>query len=771
MTPTRTLPTLVLAVVCALTGAGAVGSQLSAQTVSGTVREAGSGRPLPAAWVELIDATGSRVVATLAGSDGAFVLEASLPGVFRLQTRALGYDGATSDPFELAPGIHLQRDVMASVRVVQLDGIAATTSKACGSLEAAGAGLVTVWDEARTALEISAWTAETEALVFDVVEYERTLHPATLEVRDSREEVKKAAHRGSPYVSVPSDTLLKYGYVRRSWNRNRTWVYWAPDAEILLSEAFLENHCFDFHPDSDPERLGLRFEPIDGLNRSDIAGVLWLDRASSELRTLEFTYVNLPADHPASPHVGGDIEFQHLATGGWIVNDWRIRIPNVVLKLRAAGVRREVASINEQGARVLGVETAEGESLAAAAGATLTGAVRVEATERPLAGAVIEILSTEHGATAGASGDYRITGLPTGTFGVRVSHPWLDALDLDPIRRSVTLRDGITSLLSVDLDVSVEVDRFCPRLPNPRVLYGTIRDQSSKEPFGLATVRVQEDEGREADLVGPSGQWAVCVDAGLDSATIVVLSPDSVERARTRAAITDDPLIEITLDADQAKFVPVLAPPEPEEADSVPAESVAGDVAAAVVPVQLEGVEVNVAADRVRRNLTANGFYRRASEGFGDFITPEEIEQIGIVFNFSDLLRSVPGVSTYGSLVVFRSRSGGGGLVRVRDADGNGDPDLEPLFVCEPRIWIDGALQTRASKPMPPLPSDLRALVGPGARALEDGDLAMGPDSYLAALDIVAIEVYRRASSMPLEWGGGGSQCGAIVIWTERGGG
>ncbi len=181
-------------------------------------------------------------------------------------------------------------------------------------------------------------------------------------------------------------------------------------------------------------------------------------------------------------------------------------------------------------------------------------------------------------------------------------------------------------------------------------------------------------------------------------------------------------------------------------------------------PVELEGVDVAVEQVQVRRRLRASGFYERLTAGFGDFVTPEQIEERGLVSDVSEYLRSIPGISTYESLIVFRHQGASGGLVKVEE-----DGSFEPLFVCEPNIWVDGTLMTPASKSGSSLPRHIQIAVGPGARALFDEDIAMGIDDVLRANDVVAIEVYRTAASTPLEWGGLGTGCGTIVIWTKQG--
>ncbi len=161
-------------------------------------------------------------------------------------------------------------------------------------------------------------------------------------------------------------------------------------------------------------------------------------------------------------------------------------------------------------------------------------------------------------------------------------------------------------------------------------------------------------------------------------------------------------------------------------------------------PIQIEGFDIGVDRPQVRRHLRSQGFYQRANEGFGDFITPAMIEQQGPTTNVSDYIRRVPGLNFYGGLVLFKSASS-----RLENENG------ERIFMCEPNVWVDGVQMTKATY-------DNR---------LQSDDLEQSLDDYVNALDVVAIEVYRRASATPLQWGGiNGGSCGTIVIWTQAGG-
>ncbi len=150
-------------------------------------------------------------------------------------------------------------------------------------------------------------------------------------------------------------------------------------------------------------------------------------------------------------------------------------------------------------------------------------------------------------------------------------------------------------------------------------------------------------------------------------------------------------------------------------------------------PIELEGFTIEAERRQIRRNLRSQGFYQRADAGFGDFVGPEEIEE-RMVVNTSDYLRRIPGIVYSGEMVLFR-----------------GGPGQEGG--CEPHIWIDG----------------VRAIRGSDTRNGADGSESL--NNRIQPDEVIAIEVYRRPSSMPLQWGGVGTTCGAIVIWTRGGSG
>ena len=138
-----------------------------------------------------------------------------------------------------------------------------------------------------------------------------------------------------------------------------------------------------------------------------------------------------------------------------------------------------------------------------------------------------------------------------------------------------------------------------------------------------------------------------------------------------------------------------------------------------ISPVDLEPIVVTV--QRMRRNRS-RASKRARSNRQGTFITRGQIEQRNPLL-ISDLLRGVPGAT-------FERRSGGRYTMRF---EGN----------CRPVIWVDG---NRVFDP-----------------SWEGIDYSI--DDLVAAEQVEAVEVYRGAGGVPIQFGP--SSCGAVVIWTR----
>src|SRR5690606_3799401 len=127
-----------------------------------------------------------------------------------------------------------------------------------------------------------------------------------------------------PFTSLPPEEIERAGYVREEGGE--TNIY-GPNTDLLLSDAFQRTHCFALTEDEGrPGEIGLTFEPVEGRELPDIEGVLWVDAATAQLRTLEFEYRNLPGTLVEGDYTGR-ADFQRLGSGHWIIREWRLTSP------------------------------------------------------------------------------------------------------------------------------------------------------------------------------------------------------------------------------------------------------------------------------------------------------------------------------------------------------------------------------------------------------------------------------------------------------------
>jgi len=318
--------------------------------------------------VVLLDTAGRQVGGSLTDEGGSFRLRAPAPGRYALRAERIGFQTVTSTPFELSEGPAVRMDLEAAAKAVALEGIRVEGERRCVVHPEEGQALAQVWDEARKALRNQEWTDETGLVRFRLTNYERELDPQSLSVlSESRRSVGWTGR--NPIRSLPVEDLLENGFIRREDDGGYTFL--GPDATVLLSDAFLETHCFRLEADeAEAGLIGLAFEPLRRGRMADITGTLWLGRQDAKLRFLTFGYTSSPWPE-ASGVANGRVEFEELPGGAWVIRRWWIRMPRMVQSVDMAfrGITRlRVAAIVEAG----GAATQVDASRAGAAGGERT---------------------------------------------------------------------------------------------------------------------------------------------------------------------------------------------------------------------------------------------------------------------------------------------------------------------------------------------------------------------------------------------------------------
>jgi hypothetical protein len=139
--------------------------------------------------------------------------------------------------------------------------------------------------------------------------------------------------------------------------------------------------------------------------------------------------------------------------------------------------------------------------------------------------------------------------------------------------------------------------------------------------------------------------------------------------------------------------------------------------------------------------LAGRGFEERRKMGFGRFYDSNELRELEHL-KVGDVIRRKGGVTVMGPPTYQIAMNS-----YMRNIFGE--------LNCYMSIYLDGLLHWR------------------GGSNKSGEELLTNPPPNLATLvsvhGVAAIEVYRSAAGIPVEFGGTSSQCGAVVIWTRRG--
>jgi hypothetical protein len=317
---------------------------LSAQVVRGVVLEAGSTAPVRGAFVVLVDSAGRARAGVLTDDHGVYAIPAQGAGTYRVRAERIGHASTTSDAFTLTTGQTHTVDIQAAVAPIELAAVTTSKTSACVRRPTTGERTAQLWEEARKALSVTQWTSN-QPYRFAIKSWTRDLEVPSLKVIGEKQRAQIT--RTKPYAAVALDTLLRYGFVRKD---EADMVFYGVDADVLVSDAFLDGHCFHSVMGEGKNRgsIGLAFSPVPNTKLPDVKGTLWLDPKTFELEYLEFTYENLPREYRLRG-IGGRTEFRRLDNGAWIVDKWYIRMPVLVGRggNRGYGIQEEGGQITK----------------------------------------------------------------------------------------------------------------------------------------------------------------------------------------------------------------------------------------------------------------------------------------------------------------------------------------------------------------------------------------------------------------------------------------
>jgi hypothetical protein len=323
---------------------------LAAQTVRGELVGAVTGQPVTYALLLLIDSTEREQARTFSDGLGQFVLLAPSPGTYRVRVLRIGYQRFESPPMVLDAGERRYHAVLPDMALA-LPAVTVEAEKRCRVRPGEGEPVAALLEQSQTVLGVAELAAQRRLFRFRSAVYERTLQPDMRVTHASGD--TSMGFTAWPFESAPADSLVRNGFVQEGPSGPS---YYSPDAAVFFSDMFLDTHCFSVGKHrTDSTLVGLRFEPVRKRKLPDVVGVLWLDRATKELRRLEYGYTGLEGWVPPKT-TGGWIEFRRLPNGAPVIAGWQIRAPVPVV----SGAKRKLFGFKEREGRVINVFTADG---------------------------------------------------------------------------------------------------------------------------------------------------------------------------------------------------------------------------------------------------------------------------------------------------------------------------------------------------------------------------------------------------------------------------
>jgi hypothetical protein len=521
---------------CAVAASLGAAHLLFAQLVSGTAHVSGADVPLGGAAVVLVNQNGVIVAGTLTGADGRYTIRAPIPGQYRVRARHIGFAPDSAADIRLETTSQARYDpsltsLRTSLQVVRVEGI-----QKCEVGPESGEAAYELWDAAQNTLAATIAAAGDRVYTYRLARFLRVVEPGTRNIVHGTT-TRLRAHTSEPYYSADPDSLVKVGFAR---TQGDSTAFYAPDAKTLTSEAFIRTHCLRAEKDTArPGQLGLAFEPVRKSNVVDVSGALWLDRASSELRDLDYRY-EMPDQvirgrryKRAGPLATGHIEYRKLDNGAWIVDSWVIQVPIQSSPASYATNRADpnngVTALWEVGGNVAGVlNTGDTTIIAEDVLGSIAGRLVSGPTKLPVVGAQLGLIPASplyHPRTQRtiAGGVFSFDSLPPDTWVLRVADIELDTLNIAFPEIPFQVQPGTSHSTTITMPSPAEGrELLCKGGSDPKsiIVHGTVTDSVLGLPFPRAHVAATWMEETDSDkprvarekevIADKNGKFAFC---------------------------------------------------------------------------------------------------------------------------------------------------------------------------------------------------------------------------------------------------------------------
>ncbi len=555
-------------------------AQSAVARVTGTVRDGVTGAPIVGAVVSLFDAENAVQHRTVTGARGEYRIERTARST-RLQLLRLGF--RPQDVVLVATGG--SRDTTVNVTMERipnlLEGMRVTARAACPAREDTPVAF-SLWEQARSALLASVVTRESQTASLRRYGFVRETD-GQRESRVTRMTVTTDSATGNMASFVAAFTpagFVRNGFVRDTDDER---VYYGPDAEVLLSDAFLDGYCMQLSTAdrAHPERVGVRFTPVRRRgDRVEIDGTLWIDTAARSLSHIEYEYL-VPDGRLRALRPGGQVYFANMPNGTILIDHWSMRlagfamesVPGIRSTTVRIGGRPQISGGAAPASRLVSVVSETGGALAEAfwrdstewRGTFGTLALRVPVDSGgSLTGRELKLSRSPYSARVDTNGQAVFTELIAGRYDVYLSDDRLRTVALDltvPVPGEVRRGDTLSISLRVPTAESFVIER-CKRAK-----------QWSAGDLPLLLLRVGTDftapmEGARVSIAWESaaGGWQEArkeFTTGTDGISTYCASAAAIGRRVRISALTRDKqgaVVELML-GETLQVVPIVVTP------------------------------------------------------------------------------------------------------------------------------------------------------------------------------------------------------------------
>jgi hypothetical protein len=427
-------------------------STASAQTIRGIVSDSVTKSPIAGAVVSVFDRNGAALARSISNVEGAYRLPV-VPGAQLMRVVRLGF---RPRQLHVISGVDTVLDVMLHAVPTLLERVDVVENRSCPRRSDRAAAFALL-EQSRAALLNAKVARESNPARMTILAYERQFDGTSNRITRQEVRTRSTERTVSPFYAARSaEDFLRDGFARDTGSGLR--VFYGPDADVLLTEAFSRGYCFHLHqPESSrPRQVGIAFSAAERRRgRVDIDGTLWVDTGARKLVELEYRYVGLPPG-TATVRPGGRSTFWEVPNGVVVMDKWNLRLPvqevDTTYTISNHAEHHVWYSAREPGGELASAEWPDQNSFHGSLGSLHARAI--DATGNPVRNATIRLAGTDYITSADSLGHLEFTDLLPGPYvGV--------AIDALSARYGITLPTSLRFTAVRDSVIRMSV--FVPR--------------------------------------------------------------------------------------------------------------------------------------------------------------------------------------------------------------------------------------------------------------------------------------------------------------------